>query len=121
MAQKTNPFAANGESMSHSSPTAKKRPSLEEIKSTLRRIMPEIKERYKVKSLGVFGSYVRGEASQTSDLDLLVEFELAPTLYELIRMEHYLSDQVGIKVDLVMKKTLRPYLGKRILEEVVAV
>ena len=108
-------------SMSSSSPSVEKRPSLEEIRSTLRRIMPDIQERYKVKSLGVFGSYVHGEARQTSDLDLLVEFEQAPTLYELIRMERYLSEQVGIKVDLVMKKTLRPYVGKRILEEVVAV
>lgn len=107
--------------MSRSSPNVERRPSLEEIKSTLRRIMPDIKELYKVKSLGVFGSYVRGEARQTSDLDLLVEFSQAPTLYELIRLESYLSELVGIKVDLVMKKTLRPYIGKRILEEVVAV
>ena len=61
--------------MSHQPPSTEVRPNLEEIKSTLKRIMPEIKERYKVKYLGVFGSYVRGEASQTSDLDLLVEFE----------------------------------------------
>jgi len=107
--------------MSYQPPSTKERPDLEEIKSTLQRIMPEIKERYKVKYLGVFGSYVRGEASRTSDLDLLVEFEQAPTLYEFIRMERYLSEQVGIKVDLVMKKTLRPYIGKRILAEVVAV
>jgi uncharacterized protein len=110
-----------GESMSYTSPASKERPSLAEIKSTLRRIMPEIRERYKVKSLGVFGSFVRGEARQTSDLDLLVEFDQAPTPYEFIRMEQYLSEQVGIKVDLVMKKTLRPYIGKRILEEVLAV
>ena len=108
-------------SMSNQLPSSQKRPNLEEIKSTLQRIMPEIKERYKVKYLGVFGSYVRGEASKTSDLDLLVEFEQAPTLYEFIRMERYLSEEVGIKVDLVMKKTLQPYIGKRILAEVVAV
>ena len=70
--------------------------------------------------LGVFGSYVRGEANQASDLDLLVELR-GSHLYEFIRMERYLSDQVGIKVDLVTKKTLRPYIGKRILAEVVAV
>lgn len=107
--------------MSHQPPSTEVHPNLEEIKSALQRIMPEIKERYKVKYLGVFGSYVRGEANQASDLDLLVEFEQAPTLYEFIRMERYLSEQVGIKVDLVTKKTLRPYIGKRILAEVVAV
>jgi hypothetical protein len=120
-ARKNNPFTGMAKSMSHQPPSSEVRPGLEEIKSTLQRIMPEIKERYKVKYLGVFGSYVRGEANQTSDLDLLVEFEQAPTLYEFIRMERYLSEQVGIKVDLVMKKTLRPYIGKRILAEVVAV
>jgi len=73
---------------------SKHRPSLGGIKSTLQRVMPKIRERYKVKSLGVFGSYVRGEAGQTSDLDLLVEFDQAPTLYQLIRMEQYLSEQV---------------------------
>ncbi len=70
--------------------------------------MPEITDRYKVKSLGVFGSYVRGEAKKSSDLDILVEFDRAPSLLEFIRMEDDLSDKVGIKVDLVMKKALKP-------------
>lgn len=48
-------------------------------------------------------------------------FAERPISYEFIRMERYLSEQVGIKVDLVTKKTLRPYIGKRILAEVVAV
>ncbi len=74
-----------------------------------------------MKSLGVFGSYARGEERPSSDLDLLVEFSQASTLYEFIRLERYLGEQLGIKADLVMKKILRPCTGKRIINEVVAI
>jgi len=63
--------------MPHQPPSTEVRPNLEEIKSTLQRIMPEIRSDTRVLYLGVFGSYVRGEANQASDLDLLVEFEQA--------------------------------------------
>lgn len=95
--------------------------SLEEIKQILGQSTPEIKYRYKVKSLGIFGSYVRKEAKKSSDLDILVEFNQAPSLLEFIRMEDDLSDKLGIKVDLVMKKALKPHVGQHILEEVVPV
>ena len=97
------------------------RPSLDEIVQTLRENMPDLAERHGVKSLGVFGSYVRGEADEESDLDILVEFEDLPTLWEFIRLERELSDKLGVKVDLVMKKTLKPRIGEAILKEVVAV
>ena len=54
--------------------------SLEEIEQILKQSMPEITERYKVKSLGIFGSYVRRDAKKSSDLDILVEFHQAPSL-----------------------------------------
>jgi hypothetical protein len=95
--------------------------SIEDIRRILRRSMPEARRRWKVRSMGVFGSYVRGEAHATSDLDVLVEFDEAPSLLEYIFLEEYLSVQVGLKVDLVMKKALRPRIGKRILDEVVPV
>lgn len=95
--------------------------SLEEIEQILKQSMPEIKERYKVKSLGIFGSYVRMEAKRTSDLDLLVEFHQAPSLLQFIRMEDELSEKLGIKVDLVMKKALKPYIGRRVMAEVIPV
>ena len=97
------------------------RPSLDEIVRALREIMPDLTLRYSVKHLGVFGSYVRGEADTESDLDILVEFEQAPTLWELIRLERELGDKLGVKVDLVMKKTLKPGIEEAILKEVVAV
>ena len=82
---------------------------------------PELSKRYKVKSLGVFGSYAWNEQRPDSDLGLLVEFEKAPSLFEFIRLEHHLSDLLGVKVDLVMKDALKPTISRRILSEVVPV
>ena len=94
---------------------------LDQLLSRLRGYLPELGERYGVSTLGVFGSYVRGEQRAGSDLDLLVEFERVPTLLEFVDLQYHLSDLLGIKVDLVMKKTLKPTIGRHILEEVVPV
>ena len=83
--------------------------------------MPELEQRYKVKTLGIFGSYIRGEQHKGSDLDLLVEFYDPPSLLKFIEMENYLSDLLGVKADLVMKDALKPAIGKRVLNEVVAI
>jgi len=77
--------------------------------------------RYHIKSLGLFGSYVRNEQKANSDLDVLVEFEEPPSLFEFVRLQNELNDLTGVKVDLVMKDTLKPAIGKRILREVVSV
>lgn len=87
----------------------------------LRQHLPELEERFHVRSLGVFGSYVRHEESPESDLDLLVTFEEPPGLMGFLELEHHLSDLLGIKVDLVMKDALKPRIGERILSEVVPV
>ena len=87
----------------------------------LKQHLPILAERYKVKYLGVFGSYIRNEQKSTSDLDLLVEFYETPSLFQYIRFEHYLSDLLGVKVDLVMRDALKPAIGKHILKEVVQV
>lgn len=95
--------------------------SLKRIMEELRQHMPELEQRYKVKTLGVFGSYIRGEQHEGSDLDLLVEFHDPPSLLKFIEMEYYLSDLLGVKVDLVMKDALKPAIGQRVLKEVIAV
>lgn len=94
---------------------------IERIKSIIRESIPELKSQYKVKNIGVFGSYVRGEQKKRSDVDILVEFDETPTLLGFIGLENYLSDAIGVKVDLVMKDALKPRIGKHILEEVVYV
>jgi len=96
-------------------------PDLEEIRRTLQEHLPQLHNRYQVRSLGLFGSYVRGEEGSRSDLDILVEFERAPTFFQFIELEDDLSRLLGIKVDLVMKSALKPRIGEQILSEVVAV
>jgi predicted nucleotidyltransferase len=78
-------------------------------------------DRYDVQSLGVFGSYVRGNADPQSDLDVLVEFANPPSLFQFVRLQNELSDLLGVRVDLVMKSALKPTIGDRILAEVVPV
>jgi len=84
----------------------------------LRQALPLLAERYQVKSLGLFGSYVRNSQHADSDLDLLVTFTAPPSLLKFIELENYLSDLIGIRVDLVMEDNLRPRIGRQILKEV---
>ena len=81
----------------------------------------EMKEKYGVKEIGIFGSFVRGEAREDSDVDILVEFEKPIGFFKFLELEEYLSNLIGRKVDLVSKKALKPHIGKYILEEVVTV
>ncbi|MDF0590011.1 nucleotidyltransferase family protein [Candidatus Methanocrinis natronophilus] len=99
-----------------------RRPTLEEILQILRDEMPDLSSRYKVRSLGIFGSYARGEADEVSDIDLLVDLEdESLSLMEFIALENHLSDLLGAKVDLVERSALKPAIGRRILEEVKAI
>ena len=93
---------------------ARKR-SLENILDILRQQIPILAERYNVETLEVFGSYVRSEQKKDSDLDILVTFKEDPSLLTYIAIENYLSDLLGIKVDLVMKDSLKPKIGQQIL------
>ena len=92
--------------------------ALTQIRARLRALMPLLRTQYKVQQLEIFGSYVRGEADEKSDLDLLVTFTETPTLFQFIALENFLSDTLGVKVDLVMKETLKPGIGAVILAEV---
>jgi len=96
-------------------------PTLEAIKRLLRDELPRLKRDHSVRSLEIFGSFVRGEASARSDLDLLVEFDETPTLFAFVRIEYQLSTLLGVKVDLVMKDSLKPTIGARILSEAIAI
>jgi len=74
-----------------------------------------------VKRIGVFGSYVRNEQKKKSDLDILVEFSITPGMFKFIELEDHLTNKLGIKVDLVMKSALKPFIGQQILKEVLYV
>ena len=89
-----------------------------QIHQALQAQMPFLTERYRVRTLGVFGSYARGVQRRQSDLDLLVDFDEPPSLLGFIALENYLSDLLGVKVDLVMRDALKPHIGRHILDEV---
>jgi predicted nucleotidyltransferase len=92
-----------------------------QIQSLLQEQLPVLAKRYGVSSLALFGSYVRHEDRPDSDLDILVTFSKTPSLLRFIELENYLSDLLGVKVDLVMPDTLKPQIGKKILQEVVPI
>ena len=95
--------------------------SLSEIIRLLRKEIPQLADRYRLRSLGVFGSYVRKTQDVKSDLDLLVTFHEPPSLLIFIELENHLTDLLGVKVDLVMQDALKPRIGKRVMREVVPV
>lgn len=92
---------------------------IEKIKEKLEELKPMLAKGYKVKSIGIFGSYIRGEEKKKSDLDVLVEFSEIIGLFKFIDLENFLSDKLGVKVDLVMKDALKPFIKDIILREVV--
>ena len=91
----------------------------ERIVQKLNELLPALREKYRVSRVGLFGSYARGEARSGSDADILVEFSEPIGLLKFLELESYLSDALGIRVDLVSKKALKPTIGKRILKEVI--
>src|SRR3989344_4818003 len=94
---------------------------LKQIQSILSKHKEELKRRYNVKEIGVFGSYVRGDQKKSSDIDILVEFEESIGFFKFLEMEEHISKIIGVKVDLVTKNALKPRIGEHILKEVVAI
>jgi predicted nucleotidyltransferase len=92
--------------------------SYENYSEQIRTVLPALRQQYGVKDLWLFGSYVRAEQQEVSDLDVLVSFE-NPTLslIEFIQLEQKLTDLLGVRVDLVEKETLKPGIGQRVLQE----
>ncbi|GAB1350822.1 nucleotidyltransferase [Ignavibacteriales bacterium] len=87
----------------------------------LKELMPVLTDRFAVKSIEVFGSYAKGEENRQSDLDLLVSFENTPGLFKYMELENFLSDSLGIKVDLVMRDSIKPQLASSIFETILTV
>ena len=82
------------------------------------RYKEQLRKEYGVKEIGIFGSYIRGEQDKSSDLDILIELEKPIGFVKFLKLENSLSALIGIKVELVTKKALKPYIGQRILQEV---
>src|SRR5262249_17439882 len=93
--------------------------TIDQIMGELRRIQPDLRRRYPIRAMGVFGSYVRGKQTESSDLDILVELGEGIGLIGVAGLQQDLSDALGVKVDLVMKDALKRDIGRRILAEAV--
>jgi hypothetical protein len=92
--------------------------SIDEISRIIAENRKPLKAEFGVSEIGIFGSLVRGEQSAGSDIDLLVEFERPIGFVKFMRLEKRLAELLGMPVDLVTKKALKPHIGKRILQEV---
>jgi len=102
-------------------PSDRKAKDVAYLSQIIKQHLPQLIQNYNISYLGIFGSYIRGEQKEDSDLDILVEFSKEPDLLEFIGLKQELSETLGIEVDLVMKSALKPRIGKRILEEVVQI
>jgi uncharacterized protein len=94
---------------------------LNEIKKIIKQHRNILSDRYGVAVVGIFGSYVRGEQEQRSDIDLLADILRPISLLEMVGAEIYLSEVLEIKVDLVPKRSVREELRNNILEEAVSI
>ena len=93
--------------------------TLKEVEKIINKHKPELEKKFKVREIGVFGSYVRGEQKKRSDIDILVAFKEPIGFFEFMDLEEFLKNLLGVKVDLVSKKALKPIIGGYILKEVV--
>lgn len=92
--------------------------TVNDIQKIIKQNKQALKKQYGLKEVGIFGSYVKGEQDEDSDVDLLVEVERPMGLVKFMKLENHLSQILGVKADLVMKKALKPNIGRRILQEV---
>jgi len=95
--------------------------SLKEIKTQISALKAELNDAYGVSRIEIFGSLVRGEQRENSDIDVLVEFDREVSLLDVARLQVYLSEQLGEKVDVVLRRSIREELKDIIFEEAVPV
>jgi len=92
--------------------------SKEQIIQKINSKLPELKDRYHIKKIGIFGSVAREEDKEKSDIDILVELYSPIGLFDFVRLENILTNILGKKVDLVSNKALKPQIKDDVLKEV---
>jgi uncharacterized protein len=95
--------------------------TLGEIKADLQMLKPTLKKRFKVETIDIFGSYARGEQNEKSDVDLLVTYCEPVSFFVTYDLQNYLRRKLHVKVDVVSKKFVNPYIKSQVLQEAVAV
>ena len=95
--------------------------NLKQIQNILASSKPELRKRYKVRELSIFGSYSRGEQKKKSDVDILVRFNPNATLFDFVGLGNYLEEKLKLKVDVVSENGIRPELKSSIVKDVVRI
>ncbi|MGB9914672.1 MAG: nucleotidyltransferase family protein [Candidatus Bathyarchaeales archaeon] len=95
--------------------------TINEIKRQLETLKPILKEKYQVETIGIFGSYTRGEQPRKSDIDILIEFTENAQIgfFKFLELEEFLTKKLQAKVDLVTKDALKPAIKEQILKETI--
>jgi len=96
-------------------------PDTDSIRARLAAMLPELRVRYGVRSLAIFGSYARGGQTPGSDIDLVVEFEELPDLYAFVGLGLDLEDALGLKVDVATREMLKKRVAQTALRDLVPV
>jgi predicted nucleotidyltransferase len=78
-----------------------------------------LNQQYKVRRIGIFGSYALGRQTRKSDLDIVVEFKETPDIFKFLRLEEYLKSMLGIRVDLTTPKALKALIKPEILRQTI--
>jgi uncharacterized protein len=91
----------------------------DEVLQILTQQKPLLLKTYRITEIGLFGSYARGEQRDDSDMDILIEYEKAPSLFTLVELRDYLSELFAMKVDVVTRNGLKPRIRERVLAEVI--
>jgi uncharacterized protein len=97
------------------------RSTRQHILTSLKKLKEEVAREYSVKTIGIFGSVARSEETGQSDLDLLVEFSKPVGFVTFMRLENFLSERLGERVDLVTSDSLKPVIRRDVLAEVIYV
>lgn len=91
------------------------------IKRVLEFEKENLREQFAVEKIKIFGSFARGQQKETSDLDLLVDFDRMVGLMKLAELQFYLEERLGLKVDIATRRALKPYMSTHILREAIPV
>jgi len=94
-------------------------PSLKFVKNSLVSLKPYLKKKYNISGIALFGSYVREEQTDKSDIDILVDFQKVPDLLTFIEIEEFLKEKLKTTVDLVPQRKLKPQIKSQILKEAI--
>ena len=95
--------------------------TLDELRAELRLLMPTLKKRFKIETIDIFGSYARNEQSEESDVDILVTYSQMVSFFTVYDLKTYLQRKLRVKVDIISKKFLNPYLKNQVLQEAISV